>query len=106
MIDEAVIHDHALRLKAIIATTMKSKPRRFVLLTDVFQYYHDDDELAKALSVGKVALIRSIIDYEAGVIFDPWASVIKLNCDGIHIYESTLSGLKQVNTLKLLRTRE
>lgn len=91
MVNEELLLKHSIGLATKRIKVSKSANRRFVFLTDVFEFTHDENSLAKELNISKNSL-TNIIDYEVGVIFDPWASVIALNYKEIPLYETTLKG--------------
>jgi len=91
--DADLVRKHAIALNSKRIRLTQRKIPRCVLLTEVFNIYPDDQSLANELGLS-VGQVRSVIDYEAGVLYDPWASVVKINnIEEITLYDATVKGL-------------
>ena len=90
--NDELIRKHAVGLNIRRIRLTQRRIPRCVILTDVFNVYPDDQALANELGLS-VNQLRGVIDYEAGVLYDPWASVVKVNNEEIELYDATISGL-------------
>ena len=87
------LRKHSLKLSAKIIESYSVFPRRFIYIYDCLQFFPSLEDVMTKVGMDSKSFWHSV-DHHHGVIWDPTASVIFTNCEGIVLNEPTLIGIK------------